>query len=91
LPISRDFLYPHILGFKADEEFVGYVKGYQRIFYLTGTDHRGTPQSLARTYTLEAQGVVKSKPERIEGEGGINNIVPPPLLFCISQTPTPLL
>jgi len=42
-------------GFKADEEFVGYIKGYQRAFHLACTDHRGTPQSPARTCTLEAQ------------------------------------
>jgi len=42
-------------GFKADEEFVGYIKGYRRVFDLACTDHRGTPESPARTCTLEAQ------------------------------------
>lgn len=42
-------------GFEADEEFVGYIKGYRRVFDLACTDHRGTPQFPARTCTLEAQ------------------------------------
>lgn len=42
-------------GFKADEEIVGYIKGYRRVFDLACTDHRGTPQFPARTCTLEAQ------------------------------------
>jgi cation transport regulator ChaC len=42
-------------GFEADEQFVGYIKGYRRVFDLACTEHRGTPQLPARTCTLEAQ------------------------------------
>lgn len=40
---------------EADEQYVGYIKGYQRVFNLGCIEHRGTPQFPARTCTLEAQ------------------------------------
>jgi len=42
-------------GFEADEQYVGYIRGYRRVFDLACTEHRGTPQLPARTCTLEAQ------------------------------------
>ncbi|MED6207248.1 Gamma-glutamylcyclotransferase 2-1 [Stylosanthes scabra] len=40
-------------GFEFDEKIVGYIKDYRRVFDLACIDHRGTPESPARTCTLE--------------------------------------
>ncbi|EFJ32554.1 hypothetical protein SELMODRAFT_85708 [Selaginella moellendorffii] len=39
-------------GFNYDERVVGYIKGYQRVFYQGNTDHRGTPENPGRCVTL---------------------------------------
>ncbi|RYR33427.1 hypothetical protein Ahy_A10g048014 isoform A [Arachis hypogaea] len=40
-------------GFEFDEKIIGYIKDYRRVFDLACIDHRGTPESPARTCTLE--------------------------------------
>ncbi|WCJ30559.1 Gamma-glutamylcyclotransferase 2-2 [Euphorbia peplus] len=40
-------------GFQFDDKIIGYIKDYRRVFDLACIDHRGTPQSPARTCTLE--------------------------------------
>lgn len=40
-------------GFEYDEKIIGYIKDYKRVFDLACIDHRGTPESPARTCTLE--------------------------------------
>lgn len=42
-------------GFQFDERIIGFVKDYRRAFDLACIDHRGTPESPARTLTLEAK------------------------------------
>ncbi|KAF9681411.1 hypothetical protein SADUNF_Sadunf06G0223100 [Salix dunnii] len=40
-------------GFEYDEKVIGFIKDYRRVFDLACIDHRGTPESPARTCTLE--------------------------------------
>ncbi len=40
-------------GFDYDEKIIGFIKDYRRVFDLACIDHRGTPESPARTCTLE--------------------------------------
>ncbi|KAB5553510.1 hypothetical protein DKX38_010821 [Salix brachista] len=40
-------------GFEYDEKVTGFIKDYRRVFDLACIDHRGTPESPARTCTLE--------------------------------------
>lgn len=40
-------------GFEYDEKIIGFIKDYTRVFDLACIDHRGTPESPARTCTLE--------------------------------------
>ncbi|WZZ01254.1 hypothetical protein YC2023_073582 [Brassica napus] len=40
-------------GFDFDEQLIGYIKDYKRVFDLACIDHRGTPEHPARTCTLE--------------------------------------
>ncbi|BAT78271.1 hypothetical protein LR48_Vigan04g208100 [Vigna angularis] len=40
-------------GFDYDDKIVGFIKDYRRVFDLACIDHRGTPESPARTCTLE--------------------------------------
>ncbi|KAI5586929.1 hypothetical protein BDE02_06G245100 [Populus trichocarpa] len=40
-------------GFEYDEKVIGFIKDYTRVFDLACIDHRGTPESPARTCTLE--------------------------------------
>ncbi|KAJ8500829.1 hypothetical protein OPV22_011381 [Ensete ventricosum] len=42
-------------GFEFDEKMIGFIKDYRRVFDLACIDHRGTPESPARTCTLEAK------------------------------------
>ncbi|XAR69913.1 hypothetical protein NMG60_11001683 [Bertholletia excelsa] len=42
-------------GFEYDEKVIGFIKDYKRVFDLACIDHRGTPESPARTCTLERE------------------------------------
>ncbi|KAF9660625.1 hypothetical protein SADUNF_SadunfUnG0008800 [Salix dunnii] len=40
-------------GFEYDEKVIGFIRDYRRVFDLACIDHRGTPESPARTCTLK--------------------------------------
>ncbi|KAJ7562138.1 hypothetical protein O6H91_03G056000 [Diphasiastrum complanatum] len=42
-------------GFEYEEQIVGFIRDYRRVFYQGNTDHRGSPENPGRTVTLQPQ------------------------------------